>query len=85
MSNQKPTQTQMIRDHLLFYGSISQREAIDMYGIYRLSARIYELRSEGIEIDTETVTGRNRFGAPVTYARYSLLPTRADAFAKESK
>lgn len=47
---------------------ISQLEAIGMFRIYRLAARIEELRDEGYDIETELrkdATGK-------TYARYFL-------------
>ena len=53
-------------------GSITQKEAIDEFGAYRLSALIYNLRQEGYDITTETETGKNRWGDKVTWGRYYL-------------
>ena len=54
--------------HLLKSGkSITPMDALKWYGCFRLGARIHNLRSEGMDIETEMVSeGRKRF------ARYSL-------------
>lgn len=54
-------------------GSITPMEAIEQFGCMRLAARISELRAQGVAIKKETVKRRNRFGEPVSYARYSLV------------
>ena len=41
-------------------------------GVMRLGARIYDLKDSGVKIITETVTGTNRDGERVRYARYRL-------------
>lgn len=66
------TQKEMILQHLKRHGSITPKDAIDNYGIMRLGARIYDLKSEGYKIVTETEHGINRFGRPIAYARYLL-------------
>lgn len=56
--------------HLETYGSITPMEALQDYGIYRLGARIYDLRKDGHAIRIETVTGENRFGERTAYGKY---------------
>lgn len=58
--------------HLEDYGSITQAEAYNEYGIMRLASRIDELRHDGIPIVTECVKGKNRYGEPTRYARYRM-------------
>lgn len=41
-------------------------------GIYRLGARIYDLRASGHRIGRQMVTVRNRFGEPCRVAQYTL-------------
>lgn len=53
-------------------GSITNKIAADELGCYRLSARIFDLREDGVPIVSNTETGVNRFGEEVRYARYSL-------------
>ena len=47
-------------------------EAMGEYGCMRLASRINELKREGVPIRREMVTGRNRYGEAVTFARYSI-------------
>ena len=66
------TQCERILRHLQDYGSITQAEAVTEYGCYRLGARIWDLRAQGGPINSETVTGKNRYGERMWFARYSL-------------
>lgn len=59
----KPTQTASILSHLSVHGSITPREALDLYGCFRLAARICELRKAGHVIDCDLSGG---------FARYTL-------------
>jgi len=62
------SQKQTILNHLKGGSHITPLEAIGLYGVYRLAARIFELRSEGIEIKTDVK--RDSIGRP--YSRYTL-------------
>ena len=66
------TQCAQIRAHLESGKSITQAEAIEAWGCYRLGARIFDLRAAGMDIITETGTGKNRYGKPVKFAVYRL-------------
>lgn len=66
------TQSQIILEHLRKHGSITQKEAIDNYGIMRLGARIWDLKRQGHAIFTERETGVNRYGEKTAYARYRM-------------
>lgn len=59
-------------DYIKVFGSISSREAFEDLGVTRLSAVIFDLKQEGYEFDTKTEHGKNRFGEPTHFARYSL-------------
>ena len=66
-----------LQDRVLQYmkenGSITSWEAIREFGATRLSAIIYNLRyKEGLNIISKNVNGKNRYGDPVSYARYYL-------------
>ena len=69
------TQCERILRHLQAYGSITQAEAVTEYGCYRLGARIWDLKAQGVPIKSETVTGKNRYGERTCFARYSLEHT----------
>lgn len=66
------TQFDRILNHLQTRGSITQREADDLYGITRLGARIYDLRRRGYRIMRVMEHGQNRFGDKTAYARYRM-------------
>ena len=64
------TQKDMVLQYMLDNGSISQWEAMRDIGCLRLSARINDLRKAGHRIITVMETRPNRYGKPVSYARY---------------
>lgn len=66
------TQEEKVLRHLKQFGSITSWEAIMEYGITRLSAKIFNLRKEGYEIESERVTTKNRFDENCTFAKYML-------------
>ena len=61
-----------IMDYMERYGSITTYEAFLDLGETKLTTRISDLRRRGIEIEQKEETGKNRFGQPVRYMRYSL-------------
>lgn len=67
------TQNDRILRHLEDYGSITQMDAMQDYGIMRLASRVNDLRREGHPIVTEVVTGKNRYGEPTRWARYRMV------------
>ena len=50
-------------------------QALELYGIARLAARISDLRYDGHSIDTKMVAALNRYGDRVRYAEYRLTTT----------
>lgn len=66
------TQCELIQRHLEDYGSITSLEAMQEYGIMRLASRISDLKRLGVPIGKEMVSGKNRYGEPTSYARYSI-------------
>jgi hypothetical protein len=66
------TQTERILRHLKDYNSITTWEAIQEYGITRLSARIFDIKDMGYKIKSEIETATNRYGETVNYKRYIL-------------
>ena len=63
---------ELILMHMKKYGSITQNEADEEYGIKRLSARINELRNMGVPIKTDMISCKNRRGRISNFAKYSL-------------
>ena len=62
------TQKEMILSHLKSGYSLTPLEALDCYRIFRLAARIWEMKAAGIDIKTEVK--RDRTGKQ--YAVYTL-------------
>lgn len=71
MSN-KMTQRQMILAYIKEFNSIDPLEAYRDIGCMKLATRISELKREGYNIVSETVTGRNRWGKKTRFKRYRL-------------
>jgi hypothetical protein len=51
---------------------ITQADLIP-HAVWRLAARIYDLRSAGYEIDTLTEEAVNKYGNTIKYGRYRLV------------
>jgi hypothetical protein len=65
------THADRVEKYLKDKGSITSWEAIQQFGITRLSAVIYILRNErDLEIETRYETMKNRYGDTITFARY---------------
>lgn len=67
------TQNAMLLRHFDTYGAITSLEAFTEYGIMRLASRISELKAAGVNIESETVKGKNRFGETITYKKYRRI------------
>lgn len=66
-------QVDRILRHIRDNGSITSWEAMQQYAVMRLASRICDIRRMGIGIKSEIVTGKNRYGEPIKFARYSLM------------
>lgn len=69
----KMTQNEAVLMHLKNGGSITTLQAIEEYGITRLSARIHDLRAKGYRIGSKIETVTNRYGKSVSVSKYYLL------------
>lgn len=67
-----------ILEHLRTHKWLTSKEAFELYGITRLSARIKELRELGYDIRTVMVETTTRFGESCRYARYVLWEHEGD-------
>lgn len=66
------SQREMVIAHLEAGYSISNLEALEEYGIGRLSDIILKLRREGYPIKTVMIRTKNRYGKEIIYGRYEL-------------
>ena len=55
------------------FGSITPLDALRDLGYMRLACAIAEIRQDGHKVRKVSETRKNRYGIPVTYARYSLV------------
>lgn len=66
------SQTEKVLDYMERHGSITQREAYEAFGCFRLGARIADLKDMGVVIERMIEEGVNRYGEKTRYARYWL-------------
>ena len=66
------TQKDRVLQFIKEKGSITSLDAFRELGCTRLSAVIFNLKEEGYEFDTKFESRKNRWGDPVSFARYSL-------------
>ena len=52
MSDKKTTQRKQILAYLQEYGSITAMTALELFGCFRLGARVFELRALGYDIES---------------------------------
>ena len=64
------TQCERILKYMNDFGSISAAQAMTDLGVYRLASRIHDLRMMGIDIESETHTGKNRYGESTHFSVY---------------
>lgn len=68
----KITQKENVLAWLLAGETITQLEALDLFGVMRLAACIHKLKKDGHDIKKEMILVRTRFAGHVYVARYSL-------------
>ena len=66
------TQCERVLKYMRDFGSIDPKQAIADLGVYRLGARVYDLKKRGHKIRRRMVTAKNRYGEPVRFAEYIL-------------
>lgn len=70
--NRKPTQAARLLEYLRTHRVITQREAINDLGCYRLAARVSDLKRRGHRISSVMIPVKNRWGEVTHVAAYSL-------------
>lgn len=66
------TQEDLVLNHLKEYGNITSWTAIELYGITRLSAKIYNLRASGYPIASVNKVVTTRYGKKTSICEYVL-------------
>lgn len=77
-------QTERLLDWLKTGKTINPLTSWRALGIYRLGARIFDLKEEGHTIEREIVKVYNSWGEPCRVAEYRLI-TSADASPQETQ
>lgn len=68
----KPTQCDLILDHLQRVGPLTPLDALQLFGCFRLTSRIWDLKQLGHDIHTDTKKLSNGKAVAV----YSLIKTQ---------
>jgi len=71
------TQNDRLLNYLERNGDINPMQAWQELGIYRLGARIFDLKESGVKIDKTTTKVCNRFGEACRVAKYRLVKQEA--------
>ena len=66
-------QSKRVLEYMKEHETLEPMEAWSVLGVYRLAARVNELRKEGVQIETDRVRYTNKFGEKVSYAKYTLI------------
>ena len=74
----QPNHKKRVLDAITTHGSISPFYAINQLGNTRLSATIFNLKKEGHVISKEMVSGTNKFGDDIRYAKYIYVSGPTD-------
>lgn len=62
-----------ILNYMNKHGGITAAEAFQNLGVMRLSARIKEMRQDGVNIITQRMECRNRYGETVHFTKYKVM------------
>ncbi len=68
----KDSQNKRLLSHLLQGNKVTPLTAWGMLGIYRLSARIFDLRDRGFDVKTDRIEVENGHGEKFNVAEYSI-------------
>lgn len=67
------TQCEKVLEYMEQKGHITAWDAVYNLGVFRLSARIADLKADGYRIKSETIRKKDGRGEWKTYASYSLI------------
>ena len=66
------TQREAILQYIEDFGSITPMDAYGDLGITKLATRVSEMAKDGIHLKHTMEKGKNRYGKPMRYMRYSF-------------
>jgi hypothetical protein len=62
-----------IEQHFLANGSLSSKEAVDLYVAMRIASVVHRMKGVGWKFRHEEETGKDRYGNESTWMRYHLI------------
>lgn len=68
----KLTQCERIIQYIEETGSITQMDALREFGCMRLASRMCDIKKKGYAVTKTMEKAKNRYGEPVSFARYSI-------------
>ena len=68
----KTTQRDRVLQYMKRFGSITRKDAAYHIGCFELAARINKLEKEGWAFNKKREYGKNMFGDPTHWTRYSI-------------
>lgn len=68
----KLTQAQKVLKYINDFGSITSLQAFIDLGVIQLPRRIFDLRKSGINVSSEVITVKNRYGEKTKINRYFI-------------
>ncbi|MBQ1769095.1 MAG: hypothetical protein IIZ99_00125 [Turicibacter sp.] len=75
------SQAERVYNHLLIFGSITNAQAHENYGIRHLPSVIRDIKLKfNVDFDKERLTGCNRFGDKVWWEKYILKQKKENKF-----
>lgn len=72
MADAKLTQCDRIIQYIEQTGSITQMDALREFGCMRLASRMCDIKKMGYAVDKRMEKAKNRYGEPISYARYTI-------------
>ena len=74
----KKSKNQKIKEHLQSGKTITSWEAIEDYNVTRLAAIVFNLKKDGMKIESKDFTEKNSNGETVKFTRYKCLDIAED-------
>lgn len=75
-------QTERVHEYLKTHYFITAKQAMDELGVFRLGARIWDLKNAGVPVQSGWTTVKNRFGEECRVKMYYLRGCPEEVFKK---
>ena len=75
-------QTERVHEYLRTHYYITAKQAMDELGIFRLGARIWDLKNQGVPVQSGWTKVKNRYGEECRVKMYYLRGCPEEVFKK---